>query len=137
MRELKFRAWCKDWIPIYGSGMSYGEVEHFDDMIGFRFHHTETTPFEKITLEQYTGLKDKNGKEIFEGDVVKYKIGYKVSEPSDEPQNVCSSTGVVAFKDGEFLPRPHGFYPEDYWYGYKYFDFEVIGNIHENPELLK
>ena len=76
----------------------------------------------EVTVGQYTGLKDKNGTEIFEGDIV---------------QNIYGDIFTV------------GYYGE-HWYGYvlttsdgcvdhlyEYDEYEVIGNIHDNPELLE
>lgn len=81
--------------------------------------------FDEIELMQFTGLHDKNGKEIYEGDVVKHRGRHG------------TTTSVVEFKDGCFNV------------GYHYGSstrvkpmllnkrMEIIGNIHENPDLLK
>ena len=78
-------------------------------------------PYATVELIQSTGLKDKNGKEIFEGDIVilfgrknyPYKVGWSKFDVGWRLSNM-SNVGIP---------------PED--------DIEVIGNIHENPELLK
>lgn len=106
MKELKFRAWdgkkmIDDVIPASETSI----IELFE----YEWKETEVK-----TVEQYTGLKDKNGKEIFEGDLVAY-----------EKDNIAS----VRFEYG-------GFYP----FVEPYNDFgcpsgkevEVIGNIHES-----
>jgi uncharacterized phage protein (TIGR01671 family) len=76
----------------------------------------------RFILEQYTGLKDKNGKEIYEGDIVKN----------------ANWIGEVKFTDGRYFITETKRTTNDellYW-GTLYWD-EVIGNIHENPDLLK
>lgn len=120
MREIKFRVWDK-----VGS-----EMIQQDDM--FELYDVEEL-FEKPSDEQYelmqfTGLKDKNGKEIYEGDVVNSK--------AHNPQNY-----LVAFIDCAF----HCTHPKIEPYTIEPLHFytsigchlEVIGNIYENPELLE
>ena len=111
MRKFKFRVWDNVAKKMY-----YSEMEQYDDEIGFRFKHFMTdTPI----YMQYTGIKDINGKEIYEGDIVEYTL-----------TNV-KRTSVVEFKNGEFFPHPEEYWPDDEYYGYEYKDFEVIGNIYE------
>ncbi|EBD1559730.1 hypothetical protein BBK21_00190 [Listeria monocytogenes] len=76
--------------------------------------------FDDVVLMQYTGLKDKNGKKIFEGDV-----GW-------DEHNECY--GVVKFEEGKFLYVWENI-AEDLWEVAD--SIEIYGNIHENPELLE
>lgn len=80
------------------------------------------------TVGQFTGLTDKNGKKIFEWDIV-----HCVSR-TDE------ANMVVIFEDGEFrmvlCERYKDYIPGCGFYAIRCFDKEVIGNIHDNPELL-
>ena len=84
------------------------------------------------TVGQYTGLTDKNGKHIFEGDIIfcKKHIDGNFVDASIE-------FGFVEMKYGAFgLHRKQGFYrPFKDWL--EDYELEVIGDIHDNPELLK
>lgn len=130
MRELKFRAWAKGYekwchrIEYIDDGLWLGYV---DDGIG----ELSTTD---IIVEQYTGEKDKNGKEIYEGDIVK-------TESPNEGMNF--EAGAIDYHQAMFLvcnaPKfsdPELTHSETLGY-YCDTELEVIGNIHENPELLE
>lgn len=86
-----------------------------------------------VIIEPYTGLKDKNGKKIYVGDIVKFADLELAMKPA----------GVVCFSDGKFFIKDWEFDDGSYhivdFYDYNipHKDFEVIGNIHENPELLE
>ena len=129
MREIKFRAWLK-----YGKEIvDVEEIDFMNEVINYIDNDYENNEqeiigayFENIELMQYTGLKDKNNKEIYEGDIVKLRANHGI--------------GVIKYSDewGAFIveyikPRPLAVLGMNY---YKE-DIEVLGNIYENPELLK
>ena len=139
MREIKFRAKRVDKDEfVYGdhlTGMGYKKGKHY--ILPLLSHYPSDCHsldgYEVIpdTIGQYTGLKDKNGKEIYEGDIIgcyhreiKHLIFYNE-------------------KQGRFMAAFNGDMENDYtnlcglddsrWNASK----EVIGNIHDNPELIK
>ena len=103
MRAIKFRIFnkkIKSYIDIHSSAIMIDELDELND---------------NLIVEQFTGLYDKNGKEIYEGDIVtdgvgKYKIIYDLKLAGYQPYCI--------FRDD----------PENYC--------EVLGNIYENPELI-
>ena len=120
MREIKFRAWCKCYDT-----MIFSEKYYTKRNFGYDFY-CDSTGFkdDKHIIMQYTGLKDKNGKEIYEGDIVqdfqKFNADVKFMNGAFK---YCSSDGCPV----EFLNIVS--IMED--------KLEVIGNIYENPELLR
>ena len=104
------------------------------------FEPTYTSGFDEEvlpeTVGQYTGLTDKNGKKIFEGDIVLFED----ESPSNYEYHDCTEMrcGVVEYGDNCFyITNRIAVEMEDLiYYGGK-LDVEVIGSIHDNPELLK
>ena len=122
----KLRAWDKQ-----DERMSYGEVEYFDDSINYRFDHFWNGADEEVEFMQSTGLKDKNGNEIYEGDVV------KVTD-EDESTDFCDGgIGTINGLDELFMWYIDGDVENGLFDINSSYYIEVIGNIYENPELLK
>ncbi len=127
MKEIHFRGICKDskrWV--------YGYYVHFEDFSqGINYHGIcsgyYNTHFEVIpeSVGQYTGVKDKkNGKDIFEGDIVRIqnlKLLYEVYWDKKEARYKARNGGCVS-------PLCNA---------YNVFVEEVVGNVFDNPELLE
>ena len=122
MRDIKFRAWekkLKEIIPVKNIDFEAKMINK--DSIWRKF--------DEIQLMQYTGLKDKNDKEIYEGDIVEITWAYDKSihkfKVYYDSENAYYSLKEIGRDDLDVLC------------GYSKEQIEIIGNIYENPNLLK
>lgn len=147
LREIVFRGKKEingEWVE--GSlHIEWGEATVDGRSIDYRIlgMHGECYYVDPSTVGQYTGLKDKNGKRIWEGDIVSFSSSDYMSFVHD---------GAVIFKEGSYsieyfkkyfkAPCFHRIGQIDMWLdmgasGIIEYEYKVIGNIHDNPELLK
>lgn len=121
-REIKFRAWHKvknimvydneDDTYGYWDGCRNSNVGMINTILNSQY-------YKEYKFMQYTGLRDKNGKEIYEGDIAKYE----------------NMIGKIMFFNGSFILSD--FEEETEWeLGVINEELEIIGNIYDNPELL-
>lgn len=139
MREILFRGKRVDdgeWV--YGA--YYGLCRITNKAGGFEYEHlmrqSNNEPLYRVdpeTVGQFTGLKDQNGKKIFEGDIVRYQPEYWCELMQSVVEYCADKWNYPAFdlKDHDYEGNGLQFaHEEGIW-------LEVIGNIHDNPELLE
>ena len=132
MREIKFRAWLKEekkMVNIETMDFTEKSIQYLEKSEIVNAYLLRRVIFDDIELMQYTGLKDKNGAEIYDGDIVLVELSgtstwYKT---------------VVKIKEGAFIASLID--GEDYIYifnrGFDSNDFEIIGNVYKNKNLLE
>ena len=137
MREIKFRAWDKtenrmarnvEELKFNSKGIYAVVLNH----LGFEMRRRAND----VELMQYTGLKDKNGKEIYEGDVVRthFSFGHEVTQ---EPFIIKWNKERAMFEGSKPKPLENDYLVTFSFFPEQRFLYEIIGNIHENPELLE
>ena len=129
----KYRAWYKEWKEMGRVGEIRFDLDGSVSVVLFKGNFLDVSgPIEKIIFMQSTGLKDKNGKEIFEGDIITNgqnvmcmkrhnTLGFYIEEKG-KVEFIADCADLAEFEaDVKEI--------EDF--------IEIIGNIYENPELLE
>jgi uncharacterized phage protein (TIGR01671 family) len=143
-REIKFRVWDsknKQFVDDYNFCLYRGYPIEVLTTVGDGWCTKEmatTSPGtgefieDNWIIQQFTGLKDKNNKEIYEGDIVRYTIKYHDGQVEYECVDKVEYTS-----SGSFRPLPiNDIVEEDTFYSTYWENYEIIGNIFETPELL-
>lgn len=112
-REIKFRVWD-----------SISKMIHNWELLKIRSTFYDFIELEHYTLMQFTGLKDKNGKEIYEGDIL--NLSFESITMNGEVKQTDSGEWILYKDKGNFLGVHHNIDR-----------VTVIGNIHENPKILE
>lgn len=139
MKDIKFRALgTQGWKATENNGWYYGTLnyeeyvgdnkKHQHMQLGTFFRHLHGNYLNKNTLCEYTGLKDKNGVEIYCDDIVQIELDIDNFANAVIKFNVEEGSYEVEYIDYECIEHFNDWTSIDH--------FEVIGNIHQNQELL-
>lgn len=132
MRELKFRVWDKETEQMF-TFAEIDSIDFTDDFITFRKNNKNSIAeylqdFKNIELMQYTGLQDKNGIEIFEGDIVMH-MGSLYTPVYERAIYMAYDVKQFNFNNKEPITQFNCIWRDD--------GCEIVGNIYENKELLQ
>ena len=138
MREILFRGKRidnEDWTEGHLIKEPYDYcIQHYEtvDLNNFRRIKIGVVP---ETVGQYTGLTDKNGKKIFEGDIVRQ---YNEGLDNEYLYDLSADIGrVFWYQEGTRFLRTSKLFPDDCPKICAHCEYEIIGNVHDNPELLE
>jgi len=142
MRQIEFRAWDKINKKMYHTKLfetwwyTFADKDETGHSRASIPKDSEQEQRSRLEVMQFTGLKDKNNKEIYEGDII------KINDDYEEVGWMAGEIREVYFKDSGFRIKPNRdtIYPNlkqrGHWIDSGE-DLEIIGNIYENPEVLK
>jgi hypothetical protein len=129
MREIKFRAWLKEdekMANVETMDFTDKSIQYLKRSEIINVYILRRESFDDVELMQYTGLKDKNGKEIYEGDILFFR---------DENMKY-----IVVWQDAAFIIKSieiRKYSEKMYWLDDTEICCEIVGNIYENKKLLE
>lgn len=131
MRDIKFRAWDYDSNTMIYPDSKLETIFCFD-RAGLSVYQSDGSELSSFELMQYTGLKDKNGIEIYEGDIIEYHSDvintfYKINKINRVVEYKYGMYGIEGIEKGTHIPFAN----------ILKCNYKVIGNMYQNPDLLE
>ncbi|ECP5912096.1 hypothetical protein FUB23_07525 [Campylobacter jejuni] len=144
LRDFDFRIWSE----LENGYVGYPALAKLNSVLPAKVHYVDKlVPCIKFDerddnkeMELWTGLYDKHGKKIYENDILKFSFSFY---DGTRTQEVIAYANAITYNGLFFTSKHNGFFPRIDDYSYEQleenftFSMEIIGNIHENPELLK
>ncbi|HEC1856321.1 YopX family protein [Campylobacter sp. US50a] len=144
LQDFDFRIWSE----LENGYVGYPALAKLNSVLPAKVHYVDKlVPCIKFDerddnkeMELWTGLYDKHGKKIYENDILKFSFSFY---DGTRTQEVIAYANAITYNGLFFTSKHNGFFPRIDDYSYEQleenftFSMEIIGNIHENPELLK